>query len=108
MIDKLQGAGRKQRPKEVAHQRDLYMIDTDEALVGPSALEIEGFFGQVETKTAPIIARILGGGGMPEGEEREGLMLFLSTLAVRVPSFLRLMEEMMQFPARHLVRSLRG
>lgn len=57
---------------------------------------VESFYGRVETPAGPILRRLNQGDLILEGKDREDLMLFAATLAVRGPSSRATIDNMRQ------------
>ncbi len=72
---------RRQRPKEVAHERDFYRVEID----GKDPVGFEKAMGLLEDRAAPIIRTMLESWRLPRGSDLGVLIEFAAYLAVRVP-----------------------
>lgn len=81
VLDQATGKQWRARPRELAHQRDLYRVelpDTD-----PNVLEKT--FAEFEGQVATVLREVEASGRPPEGEAFSNLMFFTALLAVRIP-----------------------
>lgn len=90
--------GWRQRPREVACEKDFYRIDVEG--LAPDAVECD-VLGKIETGGAQAIARLIADKELPTGETLAALVAFVTLLVVRTPSF----REMYLRNTRDLIRS---
>ena len=71
------------KPKETAHQRDLYEVE-----IGPGTnpMAVEHMLGQCEGKWSTVLRNVLGQLSLPSDGTFGDLMMFVAFMAVRVPS----------------------
>jgi hypothetical protein len=106
VIDKSTARTWEVRPVNAAKETDLYMIDVSEIEEDIEATKIETTFATIEDAAAPVIRRMLTEEFVPEGEDREKLVAFLSVLAMRVPSRLRWIDDILRKPVEMMYRRL--
>ena len=82
--DRKEKKGWRQRPREVACERDYYRIDVDG--LPPDAIERD-VLGKLEDLGAQALARISSEKTVPTGEMLDALIGFVTLLAVRTPRF---------------------
>ncbi|MBZ0142995.1 MAG: DUF4238 domain-containing protein, partial [Rhodocyclaceae bacterium] len=92
--------GWRQRPREVACEKDFYRVDAE----GLSPDVIEQDLAKLESACAQALARVLADRTLPSGETLAGLVGFVTLLIVRTPSFremyLRNTRELIRFSTR--------
>lgn len=87
----------RQRPREVACERDFYRVDLEQG----AADAVEQALAEFESSAAQAIVRIRTAWQLPEGGDFELLMNFVALQTTRVPQFRRMFER----NKAHLARS---
>jgi hypothetical protein len=81
VLDQTTGKQWRARPRELAHQRDLYRVEVP----GTDPNIFEKTFGQFEGQIADVLRELTATGVPPEGEAFSNLMFFAALMAVRIP-----------------------
>ncbi|MCK5114603.1 MAG: DUF4238 domain-containing protein [Phycisphaerae bacterium] len=89
VLDLESGNQWKSTSKDVACERDFYMLDFD----GDDAIALEKWFSDVENRAAPVISQIIESGIIPDNEEYKHLIDFLGAMAVKVPGVLNMLDD---------------
>lgn len=90
---------RRQRPKEVAHERDFYRVDID----GKDAFGFEKALALLEERTAPVVRGMIETWELPEAKDLVVLLEFAAYLGVRVPKVRkRMLAEAERLAKEHL------
>ena len=71
------------KPSELAHQRDFYVIETDDE---QERIAIEKLFGEIEDMAAPVIKQITINNRLPSINDMIKLLHFVALMAMRVPA----------------------
>jgi hypothetical protein len=88
--DLVDGTIRRRSPKRVATERDYYSF-VDAA--GVANHSIEEMLAALESRGAPVVAKLRAGNLVVTPDERGQFILFVAFLIVRVPSFRNYLEE---------------
>jgi len=79
------GSERQSKPHNEGLERDFYRVVPDDANSDPNILEEE--FGRIESKTTPILKKVISEKRIPESDEDYSYLIsFIGLLAARVPS----------------------
>ena len=71
------------RPRSVAWLKDFYRVDVP----GLNLDAVEGDLSKIESVAAEVLRKIDSDRALPEGDDREALMIFMALMALRVPAF---------------------
>jgi len=89
------------KPCEIAHQRDFYVIETDQ-----KPMAIENMFCEIEGLTAPVIKQIATTHRLPNINEQIKLLHFVSIMAMRVPHSIYLLNQPVETASKMLLRQV--
>jgi hypothetical protein len=89
------------KPSELAHQRDFYIIETDDK---QERMAIENMFCEIEGLAAPVIKKITRTHCLPNINEQVRLLHFVSVMAVRVPGAVSLLNQPEKIASKMLLR----
>lgn len=85
------------KPSELAHQRDFYVIETDDE---QERMAIEKMFCEIEGLAAPVIKEIARTHCLPNINEQIKLLHFVSIMAMRVPSAISLLNQPIEIASK--------
>ena len=82
VVDLDTGKARRQSPDNTAALTDYYAVGG-----GDSRYDVEQYLSEVESKTAPVVAKLLGDTEAIESDDKRVLSYFAALQIVRVPQF---------------------
>ena len=90
--------------QDIACERDFYRIEG--ATTPEAANELEDFFAKIESKSKPIIDELVLTRTLPEGENWEWLLAFVSALTIRGPAIRETIDAPMRQMWKHMLQQM--